>query len=63
MSKQDNTVSYSCHGPFAYGTGETVCVHGWNTPHFLSSHEAQETDRLTNCGLLPARQRIEKRDE
>lgn len=54
---------YSCHGPFTYGTGNAVCVHGWNTPHTLSSEDAQKTDQLTNAGLLPARQTIEKVEE
>jgi hypothetical protein len=60
MANQGKTVShdYYCDGPFTFGTG--VCVHGWNCPHTLDSAEAWNTDRLYNCGLLPARQRIEK---
>ena len=54
---------YSCHGPFQYGTNSAVCVHGWNMPHQLSDKDAQKTDQLTNCGLLPARQRIEQQEE
>lgn len=52
--------TYKCHGPFQYGTNNAVCVHGWNCPHALTDAQAQETDRLTNCGLLPARQTVEK---
>lgn len=68
MPTNKPTHSYSCHGPFAYGTGQAlhgqgVCLHGWNTPHTLSDEMAQHTDHLTNCGLLPDRQRIEKLEE
>jgi hypothetical protein len=51
---------YACFGPFQYGAGSCVCVHGRITSHTLSSKEAQNTDHLTNCGLLPACQNIEK---
>jgi hypothetical protein len=51
---------YICSGPFCYGSANRVCVHGWNIGHTLSEEEAQKTDHLTNCGLLPERQRIEK---
>lgn len=54
---------YSCHGPFQYGTNNAVCVHGWNCPHAVSEREAQKTDHLTNCGLLPARQEIKPLDQ
>lgn len=59
-NKNEVNHDYSCHGPFIYGTGAGVCLHGWNTAHTLSSSEAQHSDHLTNCGLLPARQTIEK---
>jgi hypothetical protein len=59
-SKRDND-PYVCNGPFQYGAQGNVCVHGWNTPHTVSDKEALNTDHLTNCGLLPARQNIEKR--
>jgi hypothetical protein len=52
--------AYTCRGPFQYGTNNSVCVHGWNCSHALTDAQAQETDKLTNCGLLPARQTIEK---
>lgn len=55
----EESVKYSCHGPFIYGTHKAVCVHGWNCAHALSEEEAQRTDKLTNAGLLPARQKIE----
>lgn len=51
-------LTYQCHGPFTHGTG--VCLHGWNSPHALTEQVAQHTDHLTNCGLLPDRQRIDK---
>lgn len=60
MAKLDIDRDYKCDGPFEYGTNKTVCVHGWNIPHFLSQTEASYSDALTNCGLLPERQRIEK---
>lgn len=52
--------THICLGPFTYGTG--VCPHGWNTKHLLTSEDADHTNHLTNCGLLPS-QRIVKRDE
>jgi hypothetical protein len=51
---------YVCYGPFQYGTGCFVCVHGWNTPHYLSNEVADRTDQLANCGLLPTHQTIER---
>jgi hypothetical protein len=54
---------YSCNGPFCYGHGNAVCIHGWNLSHTLSEEEAQKTDALTNCGLLPAGQSVEKIDD
>jgi hypothetical protein len=55
--------AYKCTGPFQYGTNNSVCVHGWNCSHALTDAQAQETDKLTNCGLLPDRQSIEKIEE
>lgn len=61
-TKDGEELIYACYGPFCYGNNN-VCVHGWNSPHALTSKQAQETDRLTNCGLLPARQTIVKEDD
>ena len=54
---------YLCRGPFHFGNGAAVCLHGWNTPHSLSEEQACYTDHLTNCGLLPDRQRVEKAED
>ena len=61
MSKPSN--DYVCHGPFIHGAAKQLCVHAWNVSHCLSSEEAQYSDKLTNAGLLPARQQIDKLEE
>lgn len=59
-AKQTDGTDYGCSGPFTYGNNRQFCLHGWNVSHYLSNKQAQETDRLSNAGLLPGRQTIEK---
>lgn len=54
--------AYYCDCPKDYGPEiNRVCIHGWNTAHCVSEHDAQLFDHLVNCGVIVGeRQQIEK---
>lgn len=61
--KEEVPIKFMCDGPYCFGPEiARVCCHGWNSGHFLTEREVDNTQQLINCGVIthPTEQYIQQ---